>query len=316
MFQKVEITRNADANGKHTLSLLKHIYVERGTKEDWDSLSALHYKGHNLAAGRRIMRCVYDDGEEKLLVGVMVFAYPMPLNKGRNRVFPWLKANQEGRDSTLVNKMRMKQINRLLTWNNRIVLDTMFRSAGIAYRFVNLGYRMYCSEFGASHVESNSSMARFNPFWAKVGTKFVKPESAAALEEGIDFFKHNFVAHPCDQKAILAELEAMPEGIRKVVEAKMRDFYYRKSAMEKSGDKMHIGMTRIDRLPIDKILREIVQLVFGSTIYWIWTNPDKNNPRKLPERIPLLAFDNQPGDKPFDFEKLVALNEQLAKATK
>lgn len=299
---EVSIRRIPDA-GKHSLSLLKHIYVEFGDKSDWENLCELHYKGHSLAAGSRFMRCVYEENGERRIIGVMVFANPMPLNKGRNQVFPKMKPNQDGgRDTTMMNRRRMEQINKFLTWNNRTVLDTMYRSAGIAYRFKNLAYRMYCSHHGYQIVESNSSMGRFNPFSVKAGMKFIKPRPANALEVGIDFFKTHFVSHPCDQAAILQELRAMPEGVRAVIEQKMRVFYQKNSSMEKSGDKMHLGMERVNALDIEYILKQTTQIVFGATIYWVWTNPDKG--RKLPQRLPLLAFDNQAVDAPLDMTKL------------
>lgn len=297
------VKRNPTA-GKHTLSLLEHIYVERGEKDDWDALSELHYKGHSLAAGSRYMRCVYEHQGDRQLIGIMVFANPMPLNKGRNEVFPHLKPNQGGgKDTTLMNKRRMSEINRKMTWNNRTVLDTMFRSAGIAYRFKGLAYRMYCNEYGYQAVESNSSMGRFNPFSVKTGMKFIKPKPANALEVGVDFFKHNFVSHPCDQVAIMQELKALPEGVRSVVERKLREFYYKNSSMEKSGDKMHLGMTRVNDLDISYILRQTAQIVFGATIYWIWFNPEKTK-RNLPMRMPLLAFDNQAVDARINMSKI------------
>jgi len=305
-FGDVSVTRIEGA-GKHKLSLLEHIYVERGTKDDWESLAELHYKGHSLAAGSQFFRCVYDDGKERLLIGVCIFANPMPLNKGRNEVFPHLKPNQTGRDTTAMNKWRMAQINAYLTWNNRTVLDTMFRSAGIAYRFKALAYRMYCTEKGKKFVESNSSMGRFNPFSLKCGMKFIKPRPANALEVGVDFFRHHFRSHPCDQVAIMEELAAMPLGIRINIEKKLREFYHKNSAMEKSGDKMHLGMTRVNELPLDYVLRQTVQIVFGATIYWVWgPNPDAG--RKLPRRLPLLAFDAQGLHDPLDrdlIEKLL-----------
>lgn len=296
------LIKRIEGAGKHKLSLLEHIYVERGTKADWDALCELHYKGHNLAAGPRFMRCVYEHEGERELIGIMVFSNPMPLNKGRNEVFPHLKPNVGGRDSTMINKRRMEIVNRSIAWNNRTVLDTMYRSAGIAYRFKNLAYRMYCCEYGFKVVESNSSMGRFNPFSVRSGMKFIKPKPANALEVGIDFFKAHFKAHPCDQVAILEELRAMPEGMRASVESRLRKFYYKHSAMEKSGDKMHIGMSRIDELSIEKIVKEIAQIVFGATIYWVWFNPDEG--RTLPKRLPLLAFDNQPLEAPLDLSRI------------
>ena len=300
---EVIVTRKEGA-GKHKLSLLKDIYVEFGEKADWEALSELHYKGHTLAAGSRYMRCIYEKNGTRTTIGVMVFANPMPLNKGRNRVFPKLKPNQdEGRDTKMMNQRRMQQINRLMTWNNRTVLDTMYRSAGIAYRFKNLAYRIYCCHHGYQIVESNSSMGKFNPFSVKSGMKFIKPAPANALEVGIDFFKQHFQSHPADQAAILEELRAMDPKIRTVVERKMREFYQKNSSMEKSGDKMHLGMSRVDALEIEYILKQTIQIVFGATIYWVYVNPDFNT--KIPNKLPILAFDNQGANEPLKMIKEV-----------
>lgn len=291
----VEVRRDSNA-GKHQLSLLKHIYVEKGTIDDWYSLQELHYKGHTLAAGSRFVRCVYHEegaSESPVLIGVMVFANPRPLDRDRMRVFPQMKPNQSGKDTKMMNKHRIIEgLNRHFTWNNRTVLDTMYRSAGIAYRFKGLAYRMYCCEYDKKIVESRSSMGKFNPFSIKAGMKFTKPTNANALEAGIAFFKANFKSSPHDVVALLEELKEMSEAERQFTETKLREFYYKNSSMEKSGDKMNLGMTRVNGLDIGYVLRQTQQLVFGATVYWVWgPNPDKG--RKLPARLPILAFDNQ-----------------------
>ena len=43
---EVRVTRQ-DCSGKHELSILKHVFVEWGSKADWDALCELHYKGHS-----------------------------------------------------------------------------------------------------------------------------------------------------------------------------------------------------------------------------------------------------------------------------
>ena len=100
----------------------------------------------------------------------------------------------------------------------------------------------------------------------------------------------------------MEELNAMEPGVRLVVERKLREFYYKNSAMEKSGDKMDLGMSRVNQLDIGYILRQTAQIVFGATIYWVWFNPDHG--RKLPKRLPILAFDNQPVESPLNLDKL------------
>lgn len=289
----VRVTRHEP--GPRSLSLMKHIYVEQGTKADWDALCELHYKGHTLAAGSRFMRCVlHEPGAQPTLIGVLVMANPRPLDGGRNDVFPHLKPNVNGRDNRLINQARLKWVNMNLCWNNRTVLDTMYRSAGIAYRFKNIAYRMYCSKYGLKFVESRSSMGRFNPFSIKTGMRFTKPKTAAALDDGLRFFQGHFKSAPNDSVAILAELQAKPEGEREFLDRRLREFYYKWSSVEKSGDKRDLGMSRVNELSIEYVLKQSLQLVFSATVYWIWQAKDK--PGSLPARMPLLAFDDQAPD--------------------
>lgn len=299
-------------DGNHDLSILKDIYVEPGTKADWDSLCELHYKGHTLAAGSRFVRCVHEQNGETTLIGIMVFANPRPLDRDRMRLFPHMKPNQTGKDTKLMNKHRIsKGLNKSFTWNNRTVLDTMYRSAGIAYRFKNLAYRMYCCRHEKQVVESRSSMGKFNPFSIKAGMRFTAPTPANALKEGISFFAANFESSPHDVVALLEELAQMTDGERAFTERKLREFYYKHSSMEKSGDKRLLGTSRVDALDIGYVLRQTQQLVFGATVYWVWLNPDMIRTAgkvtgfaKLPERLPLLSFDNQAPDAPFRLDLL------------
>lgn len=282
--------------GKSTLSLMKHLYVEWGTVEDWHALCELHYKGHTLAAGSRFLRCMLRvPGDTPQLVGVTVVANPRPLDGGRNDVFPRLRPNVGGRDNRLINQTRLAWINRNLAWNNRTVLDTMYRGAGIAYRFKNLAYRMYCARYGIKFIESRSSMGRFNPFSVKTGMHFTKPKTASALNDGLVFFATYFKAPGYDTVAVLAELNQYQGAERAVLERKLREFYYKWSSVEKSGDKRDLGMTRIDGLSIEYVVRQVQQLVYSATVYWIWRSPEH---RALPHVMPLLAFDEQGPNDP------------------
>lgn len=287
----------------HTLSLLQDIRVEWGTKADWGALCELHYKGHTLAAGSRFMRCVLDTGTgAPQLIGVMVFANPQILDSGRNEVFPRLKPNVNGRDNRTINQSRVAWINKNMTWNNRTVLDTMYRSAGIAYRFKNLAYRLYCCRHKLRYVESRSSMGRFNPFSSRSGMRFIKPKAANALGKGVQFMTANFKSAPYDVVAIRDEIESTPPEQQALLVQRLREFYWKNSSMEKSGDKMDLGMSRVNELPLDYILKQTMQLVFSATIYWIWENPDRG--RTLPETLPILAFDRQGLYEPLNLEGL------------
>jgi len=279
---------------KPRLSLLDRIYVEKGTLDDWKKLHELHYKAENLGIGPRYWRCVLD-GET---IGVLVFTVPKPLDSGRNKVFPRLKPNQGGRDNRLVNRARMNWLNANMILCSRNVLDTMYRGAGIAYRFRNLTFRM-C---GLRYIEARSSMSRFNPFYQKAGMKLIAPKPSNCHLQGLEFFGRHFRSLPSDSVAVMNELQGMPEAIRENVIREMRGFYYRHSSMEKSGDKRLLGTSRVDSLPVTTLLRQVLQLVFGSTIYGIYENPDHG--RQLPSRLPLTAFDWQATNEPLRLDLL------------
>lgn len=282
------------------LSLLKYLYVERGNLNDWKTLQELHYKSSNLGIGPRYMRCMLEDR----IIGVMVFTVPKPLDSGRNVLFKHLRPNAGGRDTTLINVQRMKWINNNLILSSRTVIDTMYRGAGIAYRFKNIGYRM----MGYRYVESRSSMSRYNPFSIKAGMRFVKPKSAPAFETGIQFFARWFTSPAYDYVAIKEEILAMPDWLRERTLRALRDFYYKHSSMEKSGDNRLNGTSRVEKMELGYLLKQTQQLVFGATVYAIWQNPDYDDKamkmRPLPKRIPLLAFENQAVDEPLRLDLL------------
>lgn len=293
------VERRATPN-RHSLSLLPEIYVERGTKEDWDLLHELHYKAENLGIGPRIFRCVL----RGQTIGVGVMTVPKMLLSGRNELFTHLRPNVGGRDTKLINKYRAEWINAHCCTNSRLVLDTMYRGAGIAYRMQNLMMRMT----GCQLIEFQSSMSKFNPFAAKAGIRFTKPKRSGNYERGLGWFRRWFESIPTDFVGIMAEVNAMPPAVREKCVAEMRKFYYDFSSMEKSGDNRMNGTRRVDALPVEKLLKNLQQLVFASPLYGVYVNPDYDSAAdravELPERLPLLAFDNQPQDAPLNLSLL------------
>lgn len=275
-------------------SLLGSIYVEPGTIDDWHGLKELHYKAENLGIGPQFYRVVLD-GQT---IGCMVMTVPKMLLSGRNEVMPHMRPNTNGRDSRIINRHRAIWANANMCTNSRLVLDTMFRGAGIAYRFQNLVCRMS----GVRFVEFQSSMSKFNPFASKCGFKFIKPKRSSFYEKGLAFFRRHFTCIPSDHVGVLAELDAMPDYLREKVIKEMRGFYYKCSSMEKSGDNRMNGTSRVDSMPVPYLVKQLQQVVFASPLYGIFENPDFG--RDLPERLPLLAFDNQAPTEPLKLELL------------
>lgn len=286
---------------RHQLSLLPEIYVERGTKEDWELLHELHYKAENLGIGYTFYRCALRDKT----IGVGVMTVPKMLSAGRNELFrEYMRPNQGGRDTRIVNQHRAEWMNAHFSVNSRLVLDTVYRGAGIAYRMQNLMMRMT----GARFIEFQSSMSKFNPFASKAGIRFTAPRRSNSYEKGLSFFRRWFNSIPTDYVGVMEEINGMPNHTKNKCVEEMRKFYYLHSSMEKSGDNRANGTRRVDALSVEKLLKNIQQLVFASPLYGIYVNPDydvKNDcPIELPKRIPLTAFDNQAVNEPLDLSKL------------
>jgi len=283
----------------HALSLLDEIYVERGDIDDWNLLHELHYKAENLGIGPRIYRCVL----RGQTIGVGVMTVPKILLSGRNEVFEHLKPNTGGMDTRLINRHRAMWINDNACTNSRLVLDTMYRGAGIAYRMQNLMMRMT----GCGVIEFQSSMSKFNPFAAKAGIRFTKPKRAAKFDKGLEFFRRWFESNPSDYVGIMKEIDQMPKAVREKCVNEMRKFYYASSALEKTGNARFRGVERSETMDVGYLLKSLQQLTLASPLYGVYINPDAS-PEKakssLPPRLPVLAFDYQPTDAPLDVSKL------------
>lgn len=273
-------------------SLLDRIYVEKGTMEDWEEFHALHYKAEQLGIWPRIYR-VGIDGQA---IGCIVFTVPRMTLSGRNTLLKHMNQNQNGRDTTIMNKYRAKWLNAHTATLSRIVLDTMYRGVGIAYRSMNIAMRMTGYDF----IEFQSSMSRVNPFAQKAGVIFAKPKRNNAYEKGLIFFRRWFESIPTDYVGIYEEYKRLTPAEQVKCLEEMRAFYYKFSCMEKSGDNRFKRRARVDGLPTTKLIKQLQQLIFAFPMYGIYLNPDKG--RTLPERIPISMFDRTPLDQPLNVE--------------
>jgi ABC-type ATPase with predicted acetyltransferase domain len=283
-----EISVSRLVEPQRRFSLLDGMYVERGTKKDWDRLAGFHYKAANLPLGPKYYRCVTADGD---LVGITVLSSVSLLLGPRHDVFPKLKC---GNDTRMTNTRRAKYLNTNFTRAARIVTDTLYRGVGASYRMVNLACRME----GMRFIEIQSSMSKFNPFDVKAGFKHAHLKSANAYVQGIRFLRGYFLAHPADHQEIMKEFYSFPPSVQKGVLADMRLFYFRWSTKEKTGKNYFTGAghRKVQEMMPENMLREIQQLTFATPVYGIYENPDLGN--ELPERLPLGAFDRQGVNEP------------------
>lgn len=266
-------------------ALLREMWVEPGTKRDWDALHHLHYKAEGMPTGARWFRLSLR-GET---VGVVAMTLPRPLLKERHKAFVWIKP---GADIQRDNRARYVWINNNVRVIGRIVVDTLYRGVGASYRLQNLAARMS----GFELIEIQSAMSKYNQFAQKAGFRFVAPMRSPKYEKGLAFMRATFDSHPADTRALLAEIEALPQAARSMVMARTRKWYYANSALEKTGSARDTGRARVENLPAPELIRQLQQLVLGSPLYGVYRNPDRG--RSLPERLPLTAFDAQRPEEP------------------
>lgn len=286
LFEPWEISRT-DVTPK--LSLLDQMTVQRGTIEDWRTLESLHYKqSGSLPAGSHHFTLKLDDE----LVGVLVMASPKLLLKERHVVLPRLKPT--GNDNKITNQYRMKWINANMSVVARVVVDTMYRGAGLAYRFANIASRMEGKRF----IEIQSSMSKYNLFAHKAGFQFVTPMRSNKYDVGLRFFRSTFESDPADLEAIIEEWASKDETERTAIEKATKDFYYANSALEKTGKSLGgVGEARVAKMSFRDCVHALQQMVLASPLYGIYTNPDVGR-ADMPNVVPLTWFDNQPTDKP------------------
>jgi len=287
MLSETLIERKDAARARFPLTA--RMFVEKGDKSDWELLHDLHYKAENLPIGPRFWKLTLD-GET---IGVLVTGNPKGLLKERHIAFPGIKPG--GDDTKLTNTQRYVYINRHFRVISRFVVDTMYRGIGAGYRMMNLVSRME----GNTFMEIQSSMSKFNLFGQKAGFRFISPRNANKYEAGLKFFRGHFASSPQDFEAILIELENKKPAERAKLLQDCKDFYYRHSALEKTGSNRDKGQARVDVMPARQIIKSLQQITLASPMYGVWKNPDK---KPVAQRLPLTAYEAQGPNEPFQYK--------------
>lgn len=276
---------------KPFFALADEMFVERGTKADWDLLHDLHYKAEKLPIGPRFWRLDLR-GET---IGVLVTGTPKGMLRERHMVFPNIKPGSG--DTRLTNTNRYKYINANFRVISRFVIDTMYRGIGAGYKMMNIVSRMEANTF----MEIQSSMSKFNSFGQKAGFKFVKPMNANNYEKVMKFLRSNFGSSPQDFEAIIQEIESKTPEAREMASEMCKDFYFRNSAMENTSNGGAAMEARRLSMSTRDVVKGIQQLGLSSPMYGIWKCPDKKD--SLPDKIPLTAFDAQSPNGRFEWQE-------------
>jgi len=267
------------------LSLLDEMFVEKGTKDDWDKLHHLHYKSSDRNdGGFAIWRCVHEDN----LVGVVMMNSPDILSRERHILFPKLKPT--GKETTAGNTARMNlHINKSFLRITRTVTSGIYRGSGAGYRMINLACRMQ----GIRYIEIVSAMSRYNQFVEKSGFVTLPSLEPVQYEATKVFLEQRFkIKNVQDVVGLMEEFENMHPKFKQKVLMDCQNFYYKISAREKTGgNKDKTVEDHVRKLPFKRIIAQIAQIAFTRKKYGVYENPDYQI--KLPERLKLTAFDRQ-----------------------
>jgi ABC-type ATPase with predicted acetyltransferase domain len=130
----------------------------------------------------------------------------------------------------------------------------------------------------------------------------VQPEPPKHKDAAVALYRRWFDSEPSDQVSLLEELEAMTSVVRERVLRDLRTFYYKHSALEKTGKNRDNGTTRVDAMSAKDLIKNLNQMAFAVPLYGVYRNPDYE--RELPKQLPLVAFDWQAPDEPLKLENL------------
>jgi ABC-type ATPase with predicted acetyltransferase domain len=263
-------------------SLLDEMYIQKGDASDWELLHDLHYKAEKLPIGPHFWKLTLHDQT----IGVIVTGVPKGMVRERHLVFPNIRPR--GRDTRLVNTNRYHYINRNFRVISRFVIDTQFRGIGAGYRMMNLTSRMSGQRF----MEIQSSMSKFNAFGQKAGFHFVRPMNANNYDRVLKFLRSHFDAPPADYEAIMDEIARKTPEQQAEVDAVLREWYFRNSALENTTRGGVQAERRAETMTLRSLVRGIQQIGLASPLYGVRKNPDFGR-EDIPAILPLTAFDRQ-----------------------
>lgn len=134
------------------ISFHADLTMEEGTRADWPPFAKWHYRGHGLGFVKRVV--LLKHGPKP--VGICVFGSPAASLALRTKYF----GLQRPRSAS-----SMQRINASLWLLSRVVLDPVYRGAGIAAGFVARA----CDSCPVPWIETLTAMGRVNPFFEKAG---------------------------------------------------------------------------------------------------------------------------------------------------
>jgi len=239
-------------------SLVREMKAEQGTINDWRKLSNFHYRGHKVAAPRKIFRLVR--GEE--LCGVIVYTYPPPNCFGRRMVLP---------------RMSIREINNQLSIINRVVIHPKYRTIGLGSMII----RETLPLVGTPYVEMIAVMAKYSPFAERAGMRKVAEQrtvesvsavSGVLLDLGFDLQLLGSERYVTDKLVSLSssQLEKLKETFAKCVHPRFKKEFEssRHQPFGKTADYVR-SVKKSDKGKLAKLIK-VAGMLLQTKVYLIW----------------------------------------------
>ncbi len=243
---RVEQRRAAE---RRSISLLRRLRIEPGSKRDYESLAAMHYRNtEELGFVDKVF--VLREGESGEILGIVVYSHAaLELALRNEATNGWFSRNP-------------RRVNRHLRVLRRLVIHPDVRGCGLGHHLV----RETMPRIGTNFIECLATMGEYNPVFEKAGMTRVgqyasDPKRSAALNAlramDVDPRQHDF-----------AECVARQRRVRAIVAGVVHDWYAGTTAG---------GEARVARQSPEFLARTFRGLVGARPVYYLWQRDANSN---------------------------------------
>jgi GNAT superfamily N-acetyltransferase len=246
----------ADKSNSKYCSVLKHVYIEPGTIQDYHHLARFHYRCSALGptAGVWTIRnrkpSRYDSDKP---VAVIVYTYPAPNVAVRNAVTQNFFARPD-------KSAGVSLLNRHVRCISRVIVDPRWRGLGLAAWLVGETKTL----LNVAMIESMALMGQFHPFLEKANLRRFNPPQNPKTEKLITAMEKLNIGRNIwyDPKKVQAKIATLSNTDTQLLELRIKAFLGR------------FGRRRYQTPGLERTAFILEHLAHPWT-YFAWLNPDK-----------------------------------------
>jgi GNAT superfamily N-acetyltransferase len=243
------------SNAKYC-SVLKHLFIEPGSMQDYHQLSRFHYRGSTVGptAGVWVIRnhrpSRYDSDQP---IAVIVYTYPAPNLAVRNVITQNFFARPD-------KAAGVSLLNRHVRCISRVVVDPRWRGLGLASWLVAQTKTL----LNVTMIESMALMGRFHPFLEKAGFHRFNPPQNPKTEKLITTMESLNIKRDIwyDPKKVQAKIDMLFKKDTQLLDRRINAFLGR------------FGRRRNQSPGLERTAFILEHLAHPWT-YFAWLNPDK-----------------------------------------